>query len=181
MTGGYSNFPGDVELIFTDIIRQYGFKLVSSKFDTAILENNKIQIIFSIIEESMTMSLKRGEKIFIVTDMVALYDKPYFFEWKAQRETASAGLSREDYYKSYLSFYHVLADKYFLNSFVTGIIPLESEYDTMKKEKDEYLKNYDRAWEAVQKLNIKDPIRQKYIFNDQTWVSDMLRSMGEKN
>ena len=180
MVGGYADFAADVESVFSDTIGQFHFKLISSAYDTVVLENDKLQITFSIVEDSMIMSLARGEKVFKVTDLVTIIDKEFYFKWKADREAASQALNREEYYKTYLCYYHQLSNRYLVNSYATGIIPLETEYDQMKEARDEYIRKYRIAWDAMQKLDLNHPIRQKYIYDDHTWVDEMLELMGNK-
>jgi len=177
MVGGYTDFPDDVALVFSDTITQFGFVLASSSYDTVVLKNDKLEVTFSIVEDSMIMSLTRSDKVFKVTDLVTLIDKDFYFKWKQEREAASLNLSRENYYKSYLVYYHQLSDKFLLNTYATGLIPMEDEHDKMKINRDEYIRKYRIAWSEMQKLDLNHPIRQKYIYDDPAWVDEMLDLM----
>lgn len=180
MISGYYEFPDDVQSVFADTIRQFGFENIKSEFDAVMLKNDKVQIGFSINEDVLNMSIKSGGKFYNVIDVLMLMDKDYYFKWNMERKAGYSGSSQEAYFKNYLSYYHILSDKYFLNSYATGTIPFKNEYDKMKEERDVYEKKFSLAWNEMQKLDYEHPIRQKYIFNDPSWIDDAITLIENK-
>jgi len=179
MIDGYYKFPDDVQSVFSDTIKQYGFKIDRSELDAVTLVNNEVQLGFSINADVLSMSVKSDNKFYNVTDIVMLIDNEYYLKWDAERKIACSGLTRERYYQTYLSWYHILSDKFLLNTYKTGVIPLKDKSDTMNEENSDADKKYSLAWQAMQKLDLKHPIRQKYIFDDPSWLNDMLKLLEE--
>ncbi len=180
MIAGYNEFAADVQAIFAATIREAKFKLVTAEYAAVVLENAKVQLGFSIQEETMRMSVKSGGQYYDVAELIMLIDKNTYVQWESQRAERSQHLSRDAYYKTYLHFYHLLSDKYLLSAYSAGVIPAQVEYDTLRQVRAEYQKKYSIAWKAMHELAYEHPIRQKYIFADQSWVDDMLKSIENK-
>lgn len=180
MISGYNNFPNDVESVFGDVIRHYNFHITIAEPDAVALVNDMIQIGFSINEDFLNMSIKSGGTFYNVTDIVPLIDKEFYKEWNTKLKAALNNLSREAYYKTYLMYYHQLSDKFLLNTYTTGVIPLH-DYEKIQKAEDEKEAKFSIAWNAMQQLDYNNPIRQKYIAQDNTWIDDVMKLVDRKN
>src|SRR5690349_25179202 len=120
MIPGYNEFPEDVRQVFSNTISTYSFETVLSEPDAVALLNDKVQIGFSINEDTMNMSLKSDGKFYNVTDVVPMIDRNFYAEWRSALEAAIKNLGRREYYLTYLNFYRQLSEKYFLGTYATG-------------------------------------------------------------
>jgi hypothetical protein len=174
MIAGYHEFANDVQQIFGDIIGRYAYRLTASEFDSVELANDATELMFCINDDVMTMYIKSGDTYYNVREIAAMADAQAVATWQQRLEAACAGLQRDAYYKTWIRFYHELAAQYLGDAFGSGQIPRQQEYDQWKAAEEARQEQFTRAWNAVQQLAYEHPIRQKYIHNDASWLTDML-------
>jgi len=178
MQGGSLDFGKDVQEVFGDIIGRYNYRITEADATSVELTNDITEVSFYINEEVMTMYIQAGDTAYKVGEIARIADRPYYQEWLERVEATLKGLLRNEYYKNYLQFFHELSVKFLGDAWATGVVPYADAYRKMKAAEDASNEAFSRAWSAMQQLSYEDPVRQKYINNDPSWVQDMLARLG---
>lgn len=168
----YRNFNEDVQSVFSEVIQKYSFREISFDFNSISLQNDVVELTFTVMEEDMGMSITTAEHTYGMKDIARITDPVFYNHWEQEATSATLQLYGDHYYKTWLQFLKILSDKY-ANDLYSGI-PMSEEMITWQKSKDKKDELFNRAWNAMQQLSYDHPVCKKYIANDYSWINDMI-------
>lgn len=180
MLNGYNEFSSDIQVVFLETIQQFHFREISSDFDSVILQNDVVQLVFTTMEDDIGMSVKIGDDFYRIKDIARIINPVFYGQWEQDAKSATINLPRNDYYKTWLKYMKILSDKYLSDTYASGILPMQENIDVWEKSNNDTQARFGLAWKAVQQLPYDNAIRKKYIADDYSWIDDMIAALDKE-
>lgn len=192
----FLNFNALVQENFSDLLVRFGFeevytdaKQINGESSEVTFRNDKLILNFYIntqdmddvqvqasLQEVLASDPILQNVVFPVRWLVTQIDNEYFREWNDKRVQVS---KENNIPLEVVRFQIVHLRKMMEDNLITMIS--KGTIDNALKDKMsqglEEQRNFDRAFREASQLDYNDPIYQKFIKNDQSWINDILLRM----